>query len=120
MKKVYYSCGECLEPFEFDASETGDFLCPKCGKKMTYWETCEINPDTNKVISSYREEERMRANPPASSDSFFPPTVTCPYCQSTNTQKLGFFSRIGSAELWGLGSPEIGKNFKCNCCGAYF
>lgn len=120
MKKVYYWCKKCHEPFRFDASETGDFLCPKCGKKMEYSETCEIDPATNKVINRYQEEERKRANPPIRSDTIFPPTVICPYCQSANTQKIGFFSRVGSAELWGLGSPELGKNFKCNRCGAYF
>lgn len=46
--------------------------------------------------------------------------IECPYCHATNIKKLGFFSRVGSAELWGLGSPEIGKNFKCTHCGAYF
>ena len=119
MKKVSYWCEKCSEPFGFDASETGDFFCPKCGKKMGYLDTQEIDPVTNKVIKCYQEEERKRANPYTQS-RIFPPTVTCPYCQSTNTQKIGFFSRIGSAELWGLGSPEIGKNFKCNQCGAYF
>ena len=48
------------------------------------------------------------------------PKVECPYCHSTNTKKIGWLERLGSAELWGLGSSKIGKQFHCNNCGADF
>lgn len=46
--------------------------------------------------------------------------ISCPYCHSANTKKIGWLDRIGSAELWGLGSPLLGKQFHCNGCGADF
>lgn len=47
-------------------------------------------------------------------------SAECPYCHSTRTEKIGWLDRVGSAELWGLGSPIIGKQFHCNNCGADF
>lgn len=38
--------------------------------------------------------------------------ITCPYCGSSNCNKVGKFI-IGS-------HSSIGKNFKCNICGAKF
>lgn len=47
-------------------------------------------------------------------------SISCTYCGSTNVSKIGFFDRLGSTELWGLGSDKIGKQFHCNNCGANF
>lgn len=46
--------------------------------------------------------------------------VSCTYCGSTNVKKIGLLNRAISAELWGLGSKKIGKQFHCNNCGADF
>lgn len=46
--------------------------------------------------------------------------VTCSYCGSSNVRKVGFVSRAVSAELWGLGSKKIGKQWHCNSCGSDF
>lgn len=46
--------------------------------------------------------------------------VECTYCGSTNVKKIGLLNRAVSAELWGLGSKKIGKQFHCNNCGSNF
>lgn len=46
--------------------------------------------------------------------------VKYPYCHSARTEKIGWLARVGSAELWGLGSPMIGKQFHCKDFGADF
>lgn len=46
--------------------------------------------------------------------------VTCSYCGSSNVRKIDFVSRAVSAELWGLGSKKIGKQWHCNSCGSDF
>lgn len=48
------------------------------------------------------------------------PTITCPYCQSTDTKKISGTSRWVSTGLFGLASNKIGKNFHCNKCKADF
>lgn len=47
-------------------------------------------------------------------------TITCPYCQSTNTKKISGTSRWLSTGLFGLSSKKIGKQFHCNNCKADF
>lgn len=48
------------------------------------------------------------------------PTITCPYCHSTNTSKIGTLSRVVSTGLFGLGSKKVGKQWHCNKCGSDF
>lgn len=47
-------------------------------------------------------------------------TVRCPYCNSYNTKKVGFFSRTFSTGVLGLGSSKIGKQWHCRRCGSDF
>lgn len=48
------------------------------------------------------------------------PKITCPYCKSTNTKKIGVISRSVSIGLFGLGSKKINKQWHCNHCGSDF
>lgn len=55
------------------------------------------------------------------SPSNTPPTITCPYCQSTNTQKISGLSKAGSVALWGIFAlGKTTKQFHCNNCKADF
>ncbi|WP_343247481.1 hypothetical protein [Diplocloster hominis] len=47
-------------------------------------------------------------------------TVTCPYCNSTDTRKISAGSRIISADLFGLASSNLGKQWHCRNCGSDF
>lgn len=47
-------------------------------------------------------------------------TVTCPYCQSTNTKKISGASRFMSTGIFGLASSKIGKQWHCNSCKSDF
>lgn len=118
MKVVSYMCEKCLEPYDFDPSDDIEYICPKCGEKMMYWYTAEIDPDTRKVIKDYREKERVQANP--GKPVIEEPTVECPYCHSKYTRPINFFERFISTDVWGLGSDKIGKQFHCNNCDANF
>jgi Transcription initiation factor IIE, alpha subunit len=118
MKVFTYMCENCLEPFEFDSSEDNDFLCPKCGEKMMYWGTQEVDPNTNKVIKDYIEVERKQANP--GKPLVQKQTITCPFCKSTNIRKIGMGERAVSVLGLGLLSKKFNKSFKCNSCGGTF
>ena len=48
------------------------------------------------------------------------PEITCPYCKSTNTKKIGVISRSVSVGLFGLGSKKINRQWHCNNCGSDF
>lgn len=126
MRIVTYLCEECFEPHEFKAEDKRDgYFCPKCGKKLMYWSTDEIDPITKKVIEHYDEEDRRKQNPgePISPEFSFltRPAITCPYCHSTDTRKLPEKSVFMADNLfWGSKVSEVGKNFHCNKCGADF
>ncbi|MBE5948198.1 MAG: hypothetical protein E7261_04115 [Lachnospiraceae bacterium] len=54
--------------------------------------------------------------PPKSST----PTITCPYCKSTDTKKISAGSRWLSTGLFGLASGKVGKQWHCNKCKSDF
>ena len=63
MKVITYMCENCFEPHVFNPSDSNDddiYICPKCGEKMMYFGTEEIDPTTNKVVNRYNEENRNR------------------------------------------------------------
>lgn len=48
------------------------------------------------------------------------PKVTCPYCKSDRTKKIGTISRGFSFGLFGFGSSKVGKQWHCNDCNSDF
>ena len=48
------------------------------------------------------------------------PTVKCPYCQSTNTKKIGAGGRLLSTLTFGIASGKMGKQWHCKNCGSDF
>lgn len=46
--------------------------------------------------------------------------VPCPYCKSTNTEKISTVSRAVSVSLVGAASGKIGKQWHCNSCKSDF
>lgn len=48
------------------------------------------------------------------------PHVPCPYCKSTNTEKISTVSRAVSVSLVGAASGKIGKQWHCKQCGSNF
>ena len=46
--------------------------------------------------------------------------VVCPYCKSTDTEKISTVSRAVSVSLVGVASGKIGKQWHCKQCGSNF
>lgn len=46
--------------------------------------------------------------------------VVCPYCKSTNTEKISTVSRAVSVSLVGAASGKLGKQWHCKNCGSNF
>lgn len=46
--------------------------------------------------------------------------VVCPYCKSTNTEKISTVSRAVSVSLVGAASGKLGKQWHCKQCGSNF
>lgn len=49
------------------------------------------------------------------------PTITCPYCQSTDCKKISSLSKAGSVALWGIFAlGKTTKQWHCNNCKSDF
>ena len=126
MKVVTYMCENCFEPHIFNPDDIREeYLCPKCGEKMMYWGTEDIDPTTNKVVNRFDEADRKNQSPGKPISSEFkhlnPPTIICPYCQSTNTKKISGLSKAVSVGLWGIFAlGKTTKQWHCNNCNSDF
>ena len=75
------------------------------------WE--EYDRDQAKIAKAKqeREEKEKRKHP----------TVTCPYCKSTNTHKIGTISKAIDVGLFGIFAlPKVGKQYRCADCHSEF
>lgn len=124
MKVITYMCENCFVPYIFNPSKNNnnDFVCPKCGEKLMYWCTEEINPIDNKVTNRYQEDDKAQKNPgkPITTSST-KPVIECPYCHSTDTKKISGASKAGSIALFGFfAMPKASKQWHCNKCKSDF
>ena len=100
--------------------------CQKCGCEefVNTFKSCGAlmgkckNCNEAVVIESSQEWEDYCRNLNAPKPST--PTVTCPYCQSTDTKKISGTSRWISTGLFGLASSKVGKQWHCNKCKSDF
>ena len=117
MKIDTYMCTNCYEPKIFKPNDTNPHICEKCGKEMEFWCTEEIDSSNGKVINrGTNNDEHIDVKKIVTGM----PTITCPYCQSTNTKKIGIVSRSTSFGLFGFGSSKVGKQWHCNNCKSDF
>lgn len=106
----FYFCNKCRKSYNFDTSKEYSSLCPKCNESMEFW--ANMDGDTDLA------EQRKNQTPIVPSSK---PMITCPYCQSTNTQKISGLSKAVSVGLFGmLGLGKATKQFHCNNCKADF
>lgn len=97
-------------------------LCDACGNQMKFLFAMELD-DYGQAIKEYQMngnvidyKKPIKTNNSTASK----PSVTCPYCNSTNCKKLGAISRGVSFGLFGFGSGKIGKQWHCNSCKSDF
>ena len=125
MKVAGYVCDFCPEGGQDIPNDDirDEYLCPTCGKKMWYLCSYEVDEKTGLTIGDNWQDPR-RIKPANNCNTNYntnsKPTITCPYCQSTNTKKLDFIDRGISFGFFGFGSGKLGKQWKCNACKSCF
>lgn len=94
---MLYQCPNCKDTYsEFDNL----YYCPKCRYRLK-----KVEEQPEPVVIQTQSSK---------------PTVTCPYCKSTNTKKISGTSRWMSTGIFGLASGKLGKQWKCNNCKSTF
>lgn len=88
----------------------------------------EINKKKKNEEATRKQEEikrkaelnRIKENQQLQQDLASGKRVVCPYCKSTNTEKISTVSRAVSVSLVGATSGKIGKQWHCKACGSNF
>lgn len=77
-----------------------------------------VNPFTQQEAE---RQQNIESNRREQLEKLKPPTITCPYCQSTNTSKISNMSKAGSVALFGVfAMGKVSKQWKCNNCKSEF
>ena len=73
-----------------------------------------------KELQAQKQVDELRAKIQTQQDLANGKRVVCPYCKSTNTEKISTMSRAVSVSLVGAASGKIGKQWHCKNCGSNF
>jgi hypothetical protein len=73
-----------------------------------------------KALETARQVEKWKAKQQEQQDLASGKRVVCPYCHSTNTEKISTVSRAVSVSLVGAASVKLGKQWHCKQCGSNF
>ena len=110
-----YECPKCNELYFFNtAQKPYTTNCSKCKCGLIFLDNAD------------RDTEYVKSNTPPydpttdPNSPYYIAKVTCPYCQSTNTKKIGVLGRSTSISLFGLASGKVGKQWHCNSCKSDF
>lgn len=113
--KMYY-CKKCGISKYIITGQEFDGVCKCCKQIMDFEGENEYRPNnglkaindcnTNSLNSEFVKPSK--------------PTISCPYCKSTNTKKISATERVASIAMLGIFSRKINKSFKCNNCGGTF
>ena len=117
-----YWCNKCVKPYAFsEEEEESVVICPACHSKMEYICSEDISNETQLVIKKWWDEERQKSHPENKSLKPITPTITCPYCKSTNTKKISGLSKAVSVGFWGIFAlGKTTKQWHCNNCKSDF
>lgn len=83
-------------------------------------EAFELYQKDPKYYKTIRIEQDIKRNKKEAFLASQKPTITCPYCKSTNVKKITTANRIAGAAVMGLASSNIGKQWYCNNCKSKF
>lgn len=73
-----------------------------------------------KELQAQKQADELRARIQIQQDLASGKRVVCPYCKSTNTEKISTVSRAVSVSLVGAASGKLGKQWHCKQCGSNF
>lgn len=92
-----------------------EFPCKFCGNQTSYHK----RTDTGKEFGICTKCDKLTFS---TLGGFHTPTViTCPFCQSTNCEKISTASKIGKVALFGIfAAGSVSKTWHCNDCGSNF
>ncbi len=113
-----YECKKCNKIVHFLPNETVYDTCKTCKQKMVFLYESKYNQKGG--LSAVKSANRQTRAKIQAQQSQSTPTVTCPYCQSINTQKITATAKVINTALLGLFGTKRHKQWHCNSCGSDF
>lgn len=87
-----------------------DQYCLVCHYKLKYIDGTEIVEYPSKPTGTKYTKPQQKT-----------PTITCPYCKSTDCKRISGLSKAGSVALWGIFAlDKTTKQWHCNSCKSDF
>lgn len=103
-------CGSTNQLLFDDDDDRTSIFCQSCKN----YEDIYVSEELQKYWDEQDELEEIKQQSTK-------PTVTCPYCQSTNTKKISNTSKAMSVGLFGIfGMSKVNKQWHCNNCKSDF
>lgn len=101
--------------------------CPNCGQVYNdgntyYCLRCNVKLQSiNQVIEVKKPQLTDVSSRVVGTTTPSTPTITCPYCKSTDCKKISGLSKAGSVALWGIFAlGKTTKQWRCNNCKSDF
>lgn len=117
INKDFYYCNKCKKAYSFDTSKSYSKLCPICNIEMEF----DSNLDCNTELAEERKNMPPYDPTKDPKSPYYIPVIECPYCHSTNTNKISGISKAGSVALFGVFAiGKVSKQWHCNRCGSDF
>ena len=122
MIKHTYMCDRCvIEGESVPETDTRTiYLCPVCRSRMSYQLSEDISDETGKVTSRWVDEERQKLHPEIKNIQPHKPTITCPYCKSTDCKKITATAKAVNIALFGIFGNKRRHQWHCQKCGSDF
>lgn len=118
IKMDNYMCTKCFTPKAFNPeNQELQHKCPNCNNEMEFWCSEEMNTETGRTI---QEEKTSNDNIDIKKIVTGISTITCPYCQSSNTKKISTTSKAVNTAMFGLLGTKRHKQWHCNNCNSDF
>lgn len=105
------------------------YQCPNCGRTYTEFENVYYCGTCNYKLQKKEDINKVK-NPKLSERNYnvigkigdpTKPIIECPYCHSTNTNKITITSKAVHTAIFGIFSlGRNSKNFHCNNCSSDF
>ncbi len=107
-----YFCGDgIVDNKGFSIEDEFDSECVKRKKQKEF--LIKEKMEEIRITGGYYERQAERIAKEST-------MIKCPYCSSKNVKKIGTVSKVISAEVMGLASSKIGKQWHCKNCNSNF
>ena len=112
-----YECKKCNRRVYFRSDEEYTTQCKICKNEMQFICKNDYNPK-NGLSAIKNTSQRSYKNTKSNTQELI---IECPYCHSTNTNKITITSKAVHTAVFGIFSmSRNSKNFHCNNCNSDF